>query len=76
MDQLQLKLKKINLIIGARVEKARSNHSVMHPIKVQNLVQLYIKLKKQKKCFFVFVSKLTIDHFVMVHIQNRYDKYI
>ena len=29
---------------------------------------VYIKLKQQKKCFFVLVNKLTINPFVTVHI--------
>ena len=33
--------------------------------------QLYIKLKKPKKCFFALVNKLTINHFVMVHITSK-----
>ena len=71
MGQLHLKLKKINLIIGVHVEKVRNNHSAMHLTKVQNLAQLYIKLKKPKKCFFALANKLTINHFVMVHITNK-----
>ena len=71
MDQSQLKLKKINLIIGVHVEKVQNNLFVMDHIKVQNLLQLHTKLKKQKKCFFVLVNKLTTSHFVMVHITNK-----
>ena len=33
------------------------------------------KAEETKKMFFVFANKLIINHFVMVHIQNRYDKY-
>ena len=36
--------------------------------KGQNLILLPIKLKQQKKCFFVLVNKLTINPFVTVHI--------
>jgi hypothetical protein len=35
--------------------------------KVQNLLQLHTKLKKQKKYFFVLVNKLTTNLFAMVH---------
>jgi len=71
MDQLQLKLKKINPTIGVHVEKVRNNHFAMHLTKAQNLAQLYIKLKKLKKYFFALVNKLTISHFVMVHITSK-----
>ena len=43
--------------------------------KIQSLILLYIKLKKQKKCFFALASKLTISHFVMVRITNKKGKY-
>ena len=37
MGQLQLKLKKINPIIGVHAEKVQSNRSAIHLTKVQNL---------------------------------------
>ena len=61
-DQSLLKLKKINLIIGVHVEKVQSNLFVMDHIKVQNLHLWHTRLKKLKKCFFVLVNKLTINH--------------
>ena len=52
-------------------ERVQSNHFVMDLIKVQNSLQLYSKLKKQKKYFFVLVNKLTTNLFVMVHTASN-----
>ena len=60
-----------NRITSALVEKVKNNPFVIHLTKVQNLIQLCIKRRKQKKCFFVFANKLTINHFVIVHITNN-----
>jgi hypothetical protein len=56
---------------GVRVEKVKTNHFVMGLTRVQSLIQLYIKLKKQKKPSFALANKLTIDHSVMDHIVNN-----
>ena len=48
--------------------KSSSNHFAMSHIKDLNLILLYIKLKRQKKSFFVLVNKQTINPFVTVHI--------
>jgi len=69
--QSQLKLQKINLTIGVRVERAQNNLFVMDRIKVQNLLQWHTRLKKLKKCFFAPANKLTINHFVMVHTASN-----
>ena len=61
----------ILIIIGVVVAKVQNNLFVTALIKDQNLVLLHIKLKRQKKCFFVLANKLTIRHSVMDHIINR-----
>ena len=55
-------------ITGALVEKVQNSLFVMDHIKVQILHLWHTRLKKLKKCFFVLVNKLTINHFVMDHI--------
>jgi hypothetical protein len=71
MEQSQLKLKKINLIIGVRVEKVQNNLFVMGHTKVQILRPWLTRLMGQKECSFVLAKKLTINHFVMDHIINK-----
>ena len=56
---------------GKSVAKVRNNLFVIVLTKDQNLIQLCIKLKRQKKCFFVLANKLTIRHSVMVHTINN-----
>ena len=52
-------------------QSRKNNLSVMDLTKVLSLLHLLIKLKKQKKCFFVLANKLIIHHFVMDHTINR-----
>ena len=61
----------IKTIYVVHVERVQSNHFVMDLIKVQNLLQLHTKLKKQKKYFFVLVNKLTTNLFAMVHTASN-----
>ena len=68
MEQSQVKLKKINLIIGVRVEKVQNNLFVMGHTKEQHLNLWFTKRMRQKECSFVLAKKLAISHFAMDHI--------